>query len=156
MEDLVNEKVMAAMLCVSVSTIQKDRFRHNVSAGKSRIPFIKAGRSVLYQPSLVFTAIAAGKAAEAEAAEARKAEPTGLKKRVGRPAGPSNNRYSKMAPDLNREVAQQSKPQPKPRAPLTIRPPRPDELPLCNKRPRPRGVAFTQLWERIEIEGESR
>lgn len=154
MKNLVNEKVMAVTLGVSISTLQKDRLLKSVSAGKSRLPFVKVGRSVLYQPSLVFAAVVAGKTSEAAAAVARKAEPPGLKKRVGRPAGPSNSRYWKMAPDLNREVVQPSPPQPKPRAPLIIRPPRLDELPLCNKRPRPRGVAFTQLWERIEGEAK--
>ena len=62
MDKLVTEKAMAAMLDVSVSTLQKDRFQYTLDAGKNRLPFVKDGFSVLYRPSLVFAAVAAGKA----------------------------------------------------------------------------------------------
>lgn len=135
MDKLVTEREMAAMLDVSVSTLQKDRFQYTLAAGKNRIPFVMVGVFVRYRPSLVFAVVTAGKADEA-----------------------SKKRYANMHPDFDRKVIPKP-PTPRRVIPVTIRPPTQEELAmaqLTGRLRRPKNTAFTQLTAEFFNQGESK
>ena len=98
MEQLLTEQETAAWLNVPVTFLQKDRTAKMIAAGRNRIPFLRIGSNIRYQPSAVQAALTEAAAAAMVAPPpklqaAPKPTPDGQVKRYrGRPPGSPNKR----------------------------------------------------------------